>query len=159
MSLLTVEQCRAQCRVSDSDEDAELLDLLSSAEDAVAAHLNRNVYGTLSDLNVAMARLADNAAAAQDAYDQAVAAANAMNSPAAAAMARQVAEKKLADFRLDAQRTIDGIVANGSLLAAVRLTLGHLYANREAVITGVTVTELPLGVPDLLRPYRVEQMP
>ena len=32
------------------------------------------------------------------------------------------------------------------------LLIGHLYANREAVVSGVTPTELPLAVDALLAP-------
>lgn len=45
-------------------------------------------------------------------------------------------------------------LAPASLLAAVKLTLGHLYANREAVVTGTIATELPGGVRQLCAPYR-----
>lgn len=159
VALLTPEQCRAQCRVSGDYDDEILADKLASAEDAVAAHLNRNLYADQNALDAAVAGLTTAAAQAQDAYDDAVLDAASLASDAARAMALQVAEKRLADFGLNAQRTLNGIVANGSILAAVRLTLGHLYANRESVATGVTVTELPLGVADLLRPYRLVMMP
>lgn len=159
MPLLTPEQCRAQCRVSGDYDDATLLDKLASAEDAIAAHLNRNVYADQGALDAAVGALANAAGQAQDDYDQAMAAAGALTNEAARTMAVQVAQKRLADFQLNAQRTLNGMLANGSILAAVRLTLGHLYANREAVVSGVTVAELPLGVNDILRPYRVEQMP
>jgi hypothetical protein len=40
--------------------------------------------------------------------------------------------------------------------AAMLLTIGHLYANRESVTIGSTQGhELPLGVKHLLQPYRV----
>lgn len=54
---------------------------------------------------------------------------------------------------------LSGIVSNDSIVAAVRLTLGHLYANRESVSTGEAAQELPLGVVSLLRPYRKVCMP
>ncbi len=41
--------------------------------------------------------------------------------------------------------------------AALLLTVGHLYENREAIAEtgrGVTLTELPMGVDSLLFPYR-----
>lgn len=41
-----------------------------------------------------------------------------------------------------------------SLIMAAKLMLGTLYANREAVIVGVTAGELPLGFKQLCRPYR-----
>lgn len=39
--------------------------------------------------------------------------------------------------------------------AAMLLLIGHLYENREAVITGTGVNDLPLGVAALLAPYKV----
>lgn len=41
-----------------------------------------------------------------------------------------------------------------ALLAAVKLMLGHLWAHREAVVTGTIATELPLGVEALCGPFR-----
>lgn len=39
------------------------------------------------------------------------------------------------------------------LKAAILLIVGHLYANREEVVTGVPVATLPRGVPALIKPY------
>jgi len=41
------------------------------------------------------------------------------------------------------------------LRQAILLTIGHWYEHREAVITGSTLTELPLTTKALLAPYRV----
>ena len=38
--------------------------------------------------------------------------------------------------------------------AAILLSVGHLYENREASVIGAAVNELPLGVTYLLQPYR-----
>lgn len=38
---------------------------------------------------------------------------------------------------------------------AILLSVGHLYANREAVVVGTSAVELPLGAQSLLFPYRV----
>ncbi|HVA17801.1 MAG TPA: head-tail connector protein [Candidatus Dormibacteraeota bacterium] len=40
-------------------------------------------------------------------------------------------------------------------LAAIKLLAAHWYENREASVVGVTSAELPLGLMDLLTPYRV----
>lgn len=45
-------------------------------------------------------------------------------------------------------------LAPASLVAAVKLMLGHLYANREAVVTGTIATEVPAGVTALCAAYR-----
>lgn len=47
------------------------------------------------------------------------------------------------------------LVANAEIQAAVLLTVGHLYNNREDVVIGATVAELPQGAHDLLWPHRV----
>ena len=54
MPLLTIEQCRQQCRVDSEYEDALLGDLLASAEDAAAAYLNRAVFAAQSQLDAAL---------------------------------------------------------------------------------------------------------
>lgn len=43
-------------------------------------------------------------------------------------------------------------LAPASLVAAIKLMIGHLYANREAVAAGIT--EVPFGVTALCAPYR-----
>ena len=50
----------------------------------------------------------------------------------------------------------DPMVVEPDIQAAVLLTLGHLYENREDVVPGVSVTDLPKGSQHLLQPYRVE---
>lgn len=47
-----------------------------------------------------------------------------------------------------------GIVVNDAIRAAILLTIGHLYANRESVVTGTIATELPMTTRYLLDPYR-----
>lgn len=44
-----------------------------------------------------------------------------------------------------------------AIKAALLLTIGHLYANRETVLAGagVSAIQLPWGIDHLLRPYRV----
>lgn len=41
-----------------------------------------------------------------------------------------------------------------AITAAVLLMGGHLFENREAVVTGTIATALPLAVESLLAPYR-----
>jgi len=48
------------------------------------------------------------------------------------------------------------IVINDSIRAAILLTVGHLYSNREENITGTIVAELKMGVQHLLTPYRIK---
>ena len=56
----------------------------------------------------------------------------------------------------DLQADITGkepILVNAAIRAAVLLITGNLYKQRETIITGVSVQEIPLAM-DLLRPHR-----
>lgn len=49
----------------------------------------------------------------------------------------------------------NAMVVNAAILAAILLTTGHLYANREDVVVGVSAVEIPGGAKSLLRPHRI----
>ena len=44
----------------------------------------------------------------------------------------------------------DGLVIADDILLALMLLVGHWYANREEVVTGVSASRLPMGVAALL---------
>ena len=159
MAFLTLEDCKAQCRVLDDGDDALLSALRDAAEDTVIAQLNRDVFPDALALAGAQAALPETLGAAETAYQAAVAAAAATNDSTKAGFLVEIAHSQRRMAGLKAARIREGIVINASLLAAMRLMLGHLYANREAVVTGVTTAELPLGVDALVRPYRLVMMP
>lgn len=46
------------------------------------------------------------------------------------------------------------IVVNAAIRAAILMTFGDMYKQRESLVTGVSVHELPM-VQDLLRPHRL----
>lgn len=50
---------------------------------------------------------------------------------------------------------VDGIVMDDAIKAACLLILGHLFSNREDVVSGGSVSELPHGSKSLLYPYRI----
>jgi len=47
------------------------------------------------------------------------------------------------------------MLINPAIKAACLLILGHLYANREDVVTGTIATVMPMGSQALLTPHRV----
>lgn len=51
----------------------------------------------------------------------------------------------------------DPMVVNDAIKAAILLTLGHLWSNREDVVSGpsAAAVELPMGARSLLWPHRV----
>ena len=48
------------------------------------------------------------------------------------------------------------MVINALIQAGILLILGHLYANREDVVVGASVSEVPHGSHALLMPYRAQ---
>lgn len=73
-------------------------------------------------------------AAAVTGHEAAVAAANAETNAAKAKAMRDVADRRLAVATERSAQLLQGLPANDSIRAAVRLLLGHLYAHREAVV-------------------------
>lgn len=59
-----------------------------------------------------------------------------------------------AGYQTETEPDSDAMPLEGMIKAALLLTVGHLYANREAS-TEKSMAELPLGVEALLRPLRV----
>lgn len=158
MPLLTPDECIAHC--SADPADAPLLDkLLAGAESAIAGYLNRAFFATTAELVAAQDALPAAAGDAQDAYDAAIAGAGALNNAAARKMAVELAEERLKEAKIGLQRVLYGMVATPRIEAAVRLTLGNLYANREEVVIGASAVRLPQGIPELLRADRREMMP
>jgi hypothetical protein len=158
MSLLTLDDARAQCHIEEDDyPDEQLQPYMDAADSAVSAYLNRSVFATQDALDTAMDGVADAVLAASTAYNTAVDAANDMDDDNQQAAALAVAQVKFDAAQKAANDTTYGIVVNPAILAATRLMLGHLFANREA--TSTNLEEMPLGMRDLLRPYRRVMMP
>jgi len=158
MSLLTIDEARAQCRVEADYPAEQLQPYIDGAEDDAAGYLNRAIFADQATLDAARDAVPAALGAAQDAYDAAVIAAAAINNDAEAQATLDVADARLADAKQSAARTVNGIVVDAGIKSAVRLTLGHLFANREAVVAGQAM-ELPLGAQSLLRPKRRVMMP
>lgn len=159
MPMLTALQCREHCNVIDAEQDAVLLAFLASAEDAAAAYLNRTIHADQAALDAAIAAYPQAVATARAAYDTSITAATLEPDKYKAAAMRDIASLKLSKELRSAEWAANGIVVNPSILAAVKLTLGHLYENRESVITGTIASEIPQGVSPILRPYRLVMMP
>ena len=49
------------------------------------------------------------------------------------------------------------LIASYAVKAAILLICGHLFANREDVVTGLQSYAMPMGSRDLLRPHRKVQ--
>lgn len=157
MSILTLAVARAHLRCDETDSaDAELQPYMDAAEDAAQAYLNRTIYADATAMTAAQDSLPTSMAQAQADHDAAYAAADAVTNTTQAQTMRALADVALSDAQAAACRVISGVVINASISAAVLLTLGHLFANREDNVTGLraAAVELPTGTKALLRPYR-----
>lgn len=154
MSLLILDQAKAHCRVGSGYPDDQIQPYIDAAEAAAVAYLNRAVFVSQEALDDARDALAANAEEVDEAYQLALAAASGISNLARRKSMINVATARRDDAVIAAARITEGIVVNAAILSAIRLTLGHLFTNREAVVVGAPVAELPLGATMLLRPYR-----
>ena len=155
MSLVTLESAKLHLRVDSSDEDALIAVYITAAEQTAVSLLDRGVYVDGTALGVAKADAPGALETASAAYDAATEAAQAMTDAALQAAATQTAENAWLKACVTHRQTMDGMVVNEAIQAAVLLIVGHLFANREDVVAGVSVAQLPNGAEWLLQPYKV----
>ena len=155
MSLVTLESAKLHLRVDSSDEDALIAVYITAAEQSAVSLLDRGVYVDGTALTAAKAAAPGALDTACAAYEAAIEAAQAMTDDALQAAATQTAENEWLKACVTHRQTMDGMVANEAIRAAVLLIVGHLFANREDVVAGVSVAQLPNGAEWLLQPYKV----
>lgn len=159
MPLVTLDQARAHVREGADFPEAQIQPALKGAEHAAQAYLNRCVYESQEALDTARGAYAADMGDAKAVYDAAVAAAVAMPDEAEQVAALELAAVQFAEAKAEAAKALHGMVVNDSVVSAILLTFGHLFANREDVVVGASVAEIPLGARTLLRPYRRVMMP
>lgn len=158
MSIVTLEQAKAQGRITWTSED----DLLQAYVDAAELHacrfLNRNVYADDAGLAAAVALVPETLAAASEARDAAYSAWQAMPHGDLADIFKEKLDQDWARATEAARMTYFGMAANAAFVQAVVLLVAGWAVNREFVITELShAIELPMGVTALLFPYRVRQ--
>ena len=155
MSFVTLAEAKLHLRVDGTDEDALIGLYINAAEQAAINALDRGVYVDGTALTAAKAAAPGALDTACAAYDAAIEAAEAMTDDALQAAATQTAENAWLKACVTYRQTMDGMVVNDTIRAAVLLIVGHLFANRENVVAGVSVAQLPNGAEWLLHPYKV----
>jgi len=157
--LIKASEAIAHLRL-DSDYPVEQVQpYIDAAVSYVQAHLNRNVYPDQQQLDDARNAAIDAAVAADTAYSETLDEVGEIESAQERSLKKQAARQRLEDAKREANRAIHGMVVNSTIKGAMLLTLGNLFENREAVVVGASAAELPQGVPALLRPFRLVQMP
>lgn len=156
MSLVTLDSAKIHLRVeADATYEDDLIQaLVNAAELSASAWLNRLVFVDQSALNAAIAATPAALTAATAAYVAASAAADLVTDEIEQDIAQAAADTTYANAQAAARATNYGMVVNDSIKSAVLLTVGHLYANREAT-TPRQLADLPMGVQFLLQPFRV----
>ena len=155
MSFVTLAEAKLHLRVDGNDEDALIGLYINAAEQAAIKALDRGVYADGTALQTAMAAAPAALTTATAAYTAAVTAADAMTDSTEQAAALQVAETAYMRAQVAYRQVFDGILVNDQIKAAVLLTVGSLYAQREDVVVGASVAALPNGADYLLQPYKV----
>lgn len=155
MIFVTTSEAKLHLRVDSADEDALIGVYITAAEQMAIALLDRGVYADDTALGVAKAAAPGELDTAIAAYESAVAAAEALADETAKAASIQTAGNGLLRAKVAHRHAMDGMVVNEAIKAAVLLIVGSLYAQREDVVVGVSVAQLPNGAEWLLAPYMV----
>jgi hypothetical protein len=158
MSLVTLDQAKAQGRITWVSEDILLQSYLDAAERHAMRFLNRNVYADAAALTAAIDAVPAALAIAKAAYDAAYAAWQLMDGGDLADLALDKLNQDWAVAKAAARMTYFGMVVNATFVQAVVLLVAGWAVNREFVITELSdAIELPMGFTALLWPDRVQQ--
>ena len=155
MSFVQLAEAKLHLRVDGTDEDALIGVYIAAAEQSAVSLLDRGVYADGTALGVARAAALGELVAATVTYTAAIAAAQALADTTEQAAATQAAGYAYLRAQVAYRQTMDGMVVNDTIKSAVLLIVGHLYAHREDVLSGVSVAKLPNGAEWLLAPYKV----
>ena len=155
MSFVQLSEAKLHLRVDGTDEDAMIGLYINAAEQAAIKAMDRGVYADNTALQTAMAAAPAALTAAAAAKEAAVTSAEALTDADEKAAALKAAENAYMRALVAYRQVFDGIVVNDQIMAAVLLTVGHLYANREDAVVGASVSALPNGADHLLQPFKV----
>lgn len=155
MTFVTLPEAKLHLRVDGTDEDALIGLYINAAEQSAVSLLDRGVYVDGTALTAAKEAAPGELDTAIAAYEAAMTAAEDLTDETAISAVIQAAGNDLLRAKVTYRQTMDGIVVNDQIKAAVLLTVGHLYANREDVVAGASVAALPNGADYLLQPYKV----
>jgi hypothetical protein len=154
MSVIDIELAMKHLLAEPEDQDL-VQSQLDGAEMAAQAYLNRAFFVDQAALDSARLSVPVARNQARVAYDAAMVAAVAIEDHFQSREAMADAQFVYSEALVAATCNARGMLINKAIEAACLLKLGHLFANREEVVTGTIATELPLASKALLTPYRV----
>lgn len=148
MSIVTLADAKLHLRVEGDDENTLIQSLLNAAETLTAQFMGRSIYADAGALATARAGVPSALAAATTAYVNAVNAADTLGSDVEVEIALAAADLDYQKAQTSARMTHAGVVINDLIKAAVLLTVGALFADREAA-------EPPKAAQHLLQPHKL----
>lgn len=159
MSLIDLPTAKAHLRLESDYPDEQVQGKLDAAESAAAQFINRRVFADAAALSAAILAVPAALTAAGTAYADAITAADALEDHGARCAARDYAGQTYRQARTAAWETYAGISQEDAerwplFEAGALLILGHLFENRQDVVTGVTASEMPNGSGYVLYPLR-----
>lgn len=154
MSVIALAAAKAHLRLESDYPDDQVQGKLDAAEQMAAEFLNRRLFADADALTDAVAELPTALVAAKIAYDAALVTADLIADCVAQRAAKSYALRAYRDAQTVACETYAGIVMNPQIEAAVMMTLGHLFENRQDVQQGA-VQQMPIGSEQMLFPFRV----
>ncbi|WP_338791115.1 head-tail connector protein [Pseudomonas sp. AE27] len=154
MSVIAIDLAMEHLR-ADPDDQVLVQSQLDAAEESAMKFLNRRFYFDQASLEQAKGTVQALMQQAKAANAAAVSAAEAEQDQTLRFRLLDHAREALADAYDSADAVAYGMVVTPSIQAACLLKLGHLYANREEVVTTGSASELPLASQHLLMPHRI----
>lgn len=141
--------------LAEPDDQVLIQAQLDAAEEAAVQFLQRRFFLDNAALSAAKADRATRLADARLKYNVEKDLADLIVDCDDRCRLREQARQAYGDALEDIDKDAYGILLNPAITAACLLKLGHLFANREEVVTGTIATELPLASQSLLTPYRI----
>lgn len=154
MSVIDIELAMHHL-LAEPDDQVLIQAQLDAAEEAAKQFMQRRFFLDQASLDTAKATVPDRLSTCRLAYDAAKASAELVQHDRDRCRLLDQAWRAYVEAVEDIDMDAYGIVINPAIRAACLLKLGHLFANREEVVAGATVAELPLASKSLLVPYRI----
>lgn len=154
MSVISIETAMQHLYAEPEDESLAQ-GLLDAAEEAAMQFMQRRFYADQSAVDAAKAGTIERTLSARAAYQEAKAQADLPENVDISVTLKDRARQVLADAYQSIDMEAFSMVITPTIQAACLLKLGHLFANREEVVTGTIATELPMASKALLMPYRI----
>lgn len=159
MSLIGLPEAKAHLRLESDYPDDQVQPKLSAAEQGAMQFINRRAFEDAAEQAIAIAGLPAMLTAAGVAYKAAIEAAFALEDCDARNAAIEYACQARRDALTMARETYASISKDDPrwpiFESGALLILGHLFANREDVVVGASVAEMPNGSGHVLYPLRV----